>query len=277
MTERHSTVDSKYHAWLERQRRQHVSAFARRSLAVHARCLVPFLLQGMKVLDVGCGPGSITCDIAHSVKPGIVTGVDTNDEMVELSRQLATERNLDNVVFQIGDAHKLPFDDAEFDAILIHFLLQHVKDPGVVLSECRRVVKQGGVIVVADTDLSATIIHPDGPWLAAFHQYVVRLRELRETSPTVGRRLRSLLDRAGFESSLADVVPYFDGDTKSVNRWTDGMVQSLRAPEAIAYAGRHDLASASELEAMADAWEQWGRESGAIYLRLHFQAVGKPI
>ena len=72
----------------------------------------------MRLLDVGCGPGSITLGLAEAVAPGEVVGVDLQPAQVEQARALAAERGVANVRFEVASAYALPFPDAAFDAAL---------------------------------------------------------------------------------------------------------------------------------------------------------------
>src|SRR5690349_25086699 len=82
-----------------------------------AAYLLPHLQQGMSILDVGCGPGTITVDLAELVAPGRVVGIDSSPEVVEQARAHAAERGVTNVEFRVGDAYALEFADGEFDVV----------------------------------------------------------------------------------------------------------------------------------------------------------------
>ena len=95
-----------------------------------AAYLVPYLEAGGSVLDVGCGPGTITIDLARRVAPGQVVGIDAVIEPLEMARSDAVAAHVDNVTFQVADAYALPFDEASFDVVHAHQVLQHLTDPG---------------------------------------------------------------------------------------------------------------------------------------------------
>ena len=119
--------------------RSHESRTAQNSAAY----LLPFLEPGMALLDVGCGPGTITADLAELVRPGRVTAVDASGEILVQARRYAAERGLDTVDFRTGDVHALEFDDASFDVVHAHQVLQHLVDPVAALEEMRRVCRPG--------------------------------------------------------------------------------------------------------------------------------------
>src|SRR5215470_5228221 len=80
-----------------------------------AAYLLPLLEPGMALLDVGCGPGTITADLAELVRPGRVTALDASGDILEQARRYAAERGLSNVDFIAGDVHALEFEDASVD------------------------------------------------------------------------------------------------------------------------------------------------------------------
>jgi ubiquinone/menaquinone biosynthesis C-methylase UbiE len=91
-----------------------------RTAAQNADFFLPHLRPGMRLLDAGCGQGSITIGLADAVAPGEVVGLDRDPEQVERARALAAERGVTNVRFEVGDAYALPFPDASFDAVFAH-------------------------------------------------------------------------------------------------------------------------------------------------------------
>ena len=104
---------------------------------------MPHLRPGMRLLDCGCGPGSITVGLAEAVAPGEVIGLDLQPSQIERARLLAAERAISNVRFEVGDVSRLPFPDASFDAAFAHTLLLHLRDRVGALREIRRVLEAG--------------------------------------------------------------------------------------------------------------------------------------
>lgn len=125
------------------------AVFARRTGTV-AAFLVPHLRAGMRLLDCGCGPGTITADLAQVVAPGETIGIDLREEAVAQARALARERQIANLTFQTATIYQLPFPDGSFDAAFTCAVLQHLATPVVALEEIRRVLKPGGVLGIGD-------------------------------------------------------------------------------------------------------------------------------
>ena len=166
------------------RRQRHRPAHARRTARSVAAFFLPLLRPGDRVVDLGCGPGSVTAGFAEAVGPtGCAVGVDVDPG----PRAGAARR---------ADIHALPFPDRSVDAIFMCAVLQHVGDPVRPLLEARRVARPGAVIGVADADWGSAIVAPDDPWLDMGQHLLTALRA--GTSPYVGRDLRGLLHAAGF-------------------------------------------------------------------------------
>jgi len=122
-----------------------------RNVANSAAYLVPHLAPGQTLLDVGCGPGTLTADLARRVAPGTVVGLDRAESVLEEARASTEE----NVRFATGDVYDLPFANAAFDVVHAHQVLQHLTDPVAALREMNRVCRPDGVVAVRDADYHA--------------------------------------------------------------------------------------------------------------------------
>src|SRR3954447_11324732 len=125
--------------------------------------LLPHLSSGATVLDMGCGPGTITADLASIVTPARVTALELTDAALDLARDEVARRGLTNVDFAVGDVQALDFPDHTFDVVHAHQVLQHVADPVAALREMRRVARPGGLIAVRDSDYAAFTWFPQLP------------------------------------------------------------------------------------------------------------------
>src|ERR1700684_1821055 len=121
-------------------------AHRRRTAENSAGYLLPHVRPGISLLDVGCGPGTITADLAARVGPGQVTAVEMTDDALGLARAEAQARGQSNIVFAACDVHALDFPDDPFDVVHAHQVLQHVGDPVQALREMRRVCAPGGIV-----------------------------------------------------------------------------------------------------------------------------------
>lgn len=170
-----------------------------RSGPSHAAYLLPHLSPDDRVLDCGCGPGTITVDLAAAVAPGEVIGIDQQAEQLEHARALASERGLSNATFREADVYALPFADASFDAVFSNALLEHVADPLRALGQMHRVLRPGGVIGVSVPDWSGgTVLGPPGSGIEAA---VERYREVQRRNGggmDRGRVMSGMLREVGF-------------------------------------------------------------------------------
>src|ERR1700746_621859 len=105
-----------------------------RTAAKHAAFFTPFLRRGMRVLDCGCGPGTITIDLAKLVSPGHVLGIDFEPGQLRFAQHRARERQIE-ASFCAASAYALPFSDGYFDAVFAHALFEHLREPVRALRE----------------------------------------------------------------------------------------------------------------------------------------------
>lgn len=125
--------------------------------------LLDHLARGTSVLDVGCGPATITVGFARRVSPGRVVGIEPTDAGVEVAQRVLGTDAPDNVEFRRADVYALPFDDDSFDVVHAHQVLQHLADPVAALAEMRRVCRPDGVVAARDADYGAMHWFPQLP------------------------------------------------------------------------------------------------------------------
>lgn len=131
-----------------------------RTAANSAAYLLPHLAAGQRLLDLGCGPGTITVDLAARIDPGRVVALELTDAALDLARAEAARVGCTNIEFATGDAHRLPFADGSFDIVHAHQVLQHLQDPVQAIREMVRVCRPGGLVAVRDGDYGGFVWHP---------------------------------------------------------------------------------------------------------------------
>lgn len=176
-----------------------VAFVGRRTLESHGAFFLPYLGPGVRVLDCGCGPGSITLGIAARVGRAETIGVDMDPGQIATATKLAAERGIPNVSFRQASAYELPFPDASFDAVFSHALFEHLADPLQAARECLRVLKPGGAIGVATPDWGGFIVEPMTAELAAAIAAYEGHLAAHGGNARMGRRLAATLSAAGFE------------------------------------------------------------------------------
>ncbi|UFQ19186.1 MULTISPECIES: class I SAM-dependent methyltransferase [Streptomyces] len=240
-----------------------------RTAANSAAYLIGSLEPHMKVLDIGCGPGTITADLAELVPDGHVTGVDHAPGILGTARATAAERGLDNVEFAVADVHDLDFPDDTFCVVHAHQVLQHVGDPVRALREMRRVCRPGGLIAVRDADYSALTWYPNPPALDDWLDLYLRVARANGGEPDAGRRLKSWALKAGLTDVTASAGTWcYSSDEERAwwsELWADRTVASSYAERAVS--GGH--ADMRRLRDIAAAWRAWGGEQDGWFVVLH--------
>lgn len=240
-----------------------------RTAANSAAYLLGSLKPHMKILDVGCGPGTITADLAELVPDGHVTGLDRAPEILEQARAGAAGRGLTNVDFAVGDVHALDYPDDTFCVVHAHQVLQHVGDPVAALSEMRRVTKPGGYVAVRDADYAAMTWYPEVAGLDDWLDLYQRVARANGGEPDAGRRLRSWALRAGFTDVVAGSGTWTFAAPEErrwwSGLWADRTLASAYAERAVE--GGH--ATEEELRAVSGAWRQWGAREDGWFAVLH--------
>ncbi|MFC8195434.1 methyltransferase domain-containing protein [Streptomyces sp. NPDC057298] len=234
-----------------------------------AAYLLGSLKPHMRILDIGCGPGTITADLAELVPDGHVTGVDHAPGILDLARATAAERGLRNVEFAVADVHALDRPDDTFCVVHAHQVLQHVGDPVQALREMYRVTKPGGFVAVRDSDYAAMTWYPPSRGMDDWLDLYRRVARANGGEPDAGRRLKSWALEAGFEDVTASSSTwcYSTAEERAwwSGLWADRTVASAYADRATE--GGH--ATAEQLHAVADAWREWGRQEDAWFSVLH--------
>jgi SAM-dependent methyltransferase len=231
--------------------------------------LLPHLMSGQRLLDIGCGPGTITLDLARLVAPGQTIGLDREVAPLVSARAATVEQQVHNVGFTVGDVYQLDFPDDSFDVVHAHQVLQHLTDPLAALREMRRVCRAGGIVAARDADYAAMTWYPADPrldrWLALYHQVAMD----NGGEPDAGRRLLSWAHAAGFPevSASASAWCYSSGDDRTwwSGTWAERITESAFAHQAIA----GGFSDQEELAELAAAWRDWGAADDGWFAVLH--------
>lgn len=253
-----------------------VTAHAVRTAQDSAAYLLPHLRPGMDVLDVGCGPGSITVGLAAAVAPGRTVGIDASAEVLDTARETATAAGVP-VTFQVADVMALPFADGSFDVVHAHQVLQHLGDPVGALRELRRVARPGGLLAVRDVDYSAITWHPASEGMTRWRETYLTIARGGGGEPDAGRRLLEWVLAAGIPgediTAGAGVWSYTTPEQRRwlAEQWSQRVTASRFAERAVA-AG---LATPAELTQIAQAWLRWAEEPAGWFTMLHGQVLAR--
>ena len=232
-----------------------------------AAYLLPYLRSGMTLLDIGCGPGTITADLAERVAPGAVLGLDYSAEVVgEAARAAGGRANLE---FAVGDVYALTALDDSFDVVHAHQVLQHLSDPVAALTEMRRVARPGGVVAARDADYLAMAWFPRLPGLDDWMRLYQQVTRSNDAEPDGGRFLRHWAHQAGFTdvTSSASVWCY---STEAERTWWGGLwADRVVGSNFGRQARERGFASETDLAAIAATWHEWATHPDAWFAVLN--------
>jgi 2-polyprenyl-3-methyl-5-hydroxy-6-metoxy-1,4-benzoquinol methylase len=173
---------------------------------------------GARCLDVGCGGGDVTFELARLAGAGgRAVGSDIDETKLELARAEAAEQGIANIEFRLSNASE-EAGAAEFDVVYARFLLTHLADPAGALARMWQVLLPGGTLAVEDIDFTGSFCHPDNGAYRRYCELYTESVQRRGADPNIGPRLPLLLAEAGCESVGMNVVQpaAMEGDAKLV-------------------------------------------------------------
>jgi ubiquinone/menaquinone biosynthesis C-methylase UbiE len=154
------------------------------------------LRPGMRVLDIGCGPGDVSLVAARLVGPaGTVLGVDAASDVVEVARTRAAEQGLATVKFEQATIADIATE--EVDAVIGRLILMHLPDPVATLQQLVGLVRPGGLIAFCEFDVGAVRTIPDSPLAQLLVDAIARTFQGLGLDPAFGTTLHTLFVQAG--------------------------------------------------------------------------------
>jgi SAM-dependent methyltransferase len=234
-----------------------------------AAYLAPRMVSGAAVLDVGCGPGTITIDIARRVAPGRVLGIDASHDVISEAAAAATKSDVRNVEFAVGDVYALEHPDASFDVVHAHQVLQHLSDPVAALREMRRVCRPGGVVGARDSVYRSFTWYPRDARLDGWLDLYCAVAEANGGEPDAGSHLRAWAFAAGFDSVTASASAWCYSEPRERAWWGALWAERVSSTALAARAQELRLASADDLAALAEGWRAWAAAPNAWFAMLH--------
>jgi SAM-dependent methyltransferase len=236
-----------------------------------AAYLLPHLRPGMRLLDVGCGPGTLTVDLARHVAPGQVVGVDMATDVVEQAQAHARAVGAEaaNVSFVVGDFRDLPAARAGFDVVHAHQVLQHLRDPVGALAAMARLLRPGGTLAVRDWDCMATIWAPTSPGLDRWIEAYRAVTRRNGAEANAGRNLLGWSQAAGLGEATYSTSTWTWSTPEERAWWADVWAERTVASSFAEQAVRYGVASADELATIADAWRAWATAPDGVFVAVH--------
>ena len=236
----------------------------RERLRVLARVMRPTTLAlleragvsaGMRCLDVGCGGGDVSFDLASVVGiTGSVVGVDLDATKIDLARGDAEQAEVSNIEFRVADVTDGLGAD-EYDVVYARFVLTHLTDPEAGLATMLRALRPGGRLLVEDIDYDGAFSHPDSAASRRHHELYTQAALRNGGDPYIGRRLPGMLLEAGVQRVTASIAQPagIEGEVKLLPPLT---VENIKA-----MAVKHGVATEAEVDAVVDELYAIARDS----------------
>lgn len=235
----------------------------RRSAQSSAAHLLPHLAPGQRLLDFGCGPGTISVGLAEAVQPGVLHGLDMEASQIEIARAAALAGGHANMEMRTGDVTEMPFEDGFFDVAHCNAVLMHVPDTLATLAEVRRVLKPGGLLACRELIKSSCFFEPGVDGLNAGWDTFGDLLAANGGHPQMGRQLKRVFQEAGFADiqvgaefecfASAEDIAFF-------HRFTLGWFCSEETVEAAVHLG---VAERHQFDGYRRSLDRWKEEPGA--------------
>jgi ubiquinone/menaquinone biosynthesis C-methylase UbiE len=240
-----------------------------------AAYLLPHLTPGMKILDIGCGPGTITVDLASYVPQGHITGLERVGDVLTQARALANEKGVTNIHFVEGDANALDYPDGTFDVVVCHQVLQHVQDPVGMLKEMKRVAKVGGIVAARESDYGSFVWYPDVNGMEDWRSLYRKVAMANGGEPNAGRMVHAWARKAGFQvGDIKSSSSTWCYSTKEEISWWSGLWAERTVASSFAKTAIDGkLATNADLEKIADVWQMWGEQEDAWFSVLHGEVI----
>jgi ubiquinone/menaquinone biosynthesis C-methylase UbiE len=202
-------------------------------------------IAGQQVLEIGCGTGPVTRDLAVRVGPGgHVTGTDPTCVLIDVAERIRAEQGIENATFAVQDGRALPYPNAAFDLSVAVTVLCHLPERDTVLREMARVTRSGGTVLIVDGEYAANqVLHPD-PEVTA--RVIQGWRAGSIDDPYLMRRIASFVQAAGLEPGT--VNGYVHVETGRVDEATSFIWQWAQ------FAARTAVASRTISQSEAERW-----------------------
>ena len=231
------------------------------------------LEPGQRVVDVGCGPGTITAGLARIVAPGATLGVDRDAGVVAEAASAHSERQ--NLRFAVGDAYALPVDDGAADVVLFHQVLQHLADPVAALAEAGRALRPGGLVAARDADYGAFLWAPGDGRLDAWRDLYRAVARANGAQADAGRHLATWVAEAGFVDPRVTASTWTFATPEERAWWGGLWAERVTRSDLAARAIELGLASEADLESMAAAFTEWSSLPVGLFVVVHVEVVAR--
>lgn len=240
-----------------------------------AAFLLSHLHRGDELLDVGCGPGTISADLAKLVAPGHVRGIDISSDVIALASATYQDQGLDNLSFAVDDVYALSSPDMSLDVVFVHQVLQHLGDPVAALREMHRVLREDGLLALRDADFAAFAWSPTDErldrWMEIYHQ----VTRANGAEADAGRHLPQWVREAGFHSLEVSSSnwTYYSVEERRWwgGLWADRVLQSDFAKQSLEYG----FTTPDELGEISNAFRTWADDEDGVFIVVNGEVLAR--
>lgn len=225
--------------------------------------LLPHLRADQTLLDVGCGPGTITADLGTRVAE--VVGIDPSADVVAQAR-----RNHPGVAFEAGD---LFTSEGSWDVVHAHQVLQHLEDPVGALRAMAGLARE--LVAVRDSDYPAFVWTPDSAGLDRWREVYLAVTRRNGANADAGRRLLGWARSAGLADATYTTSTWTYATPGERAWWSDLWAERCTASAFAEQAVAYGIATPAELGDLADAWRAWGAQEDAVFVVLHGELLAR--
>jgi SAM-dependent methyltransferase len=224
--------------------------------------LLPHLLPDMTLLDVGCGPGTITADLAGRVAS--VTGLDPSESVIA-----EAQASFPGITFEVGDLFEV---GGHYDVVHAHQVLQHLADP---VGALRKMGELGDLVAARDSDYTWFQWHPEAASLQRWREVYLAVTRHNGAEARAGRFLLEWAHAAGFTdvTYTCSVWTFATPEDRAwwCGLWADRCVDSSFAKQAVDYG----VSTTSELATLAAGWRGWSEDDDAVFVVPHGEILAR--
>ncbi len=216
---------------------------------------------GDRVVELGCGPGFLTLDLALLVGPdGLALGLDGSDAFIDHLERRAEEAGLESATGQVAELASYRFEPESFDAAVCRWVLTVQSQPETLVARLARALKPGGVfLAVEHGDFGATALHPDGRAFRRLCDAADAAIRAAGGDPDVGAHVPDMATRHGLE--VVDIVPIIRTGRPGTPLWDWLAGVSTGHLELVA----GDRLSGDDVDAYRDEWTAHAADPGAFF------------
>ena len=240
-----------------------------------AAFLLPDLRPGLRLLDFGCGPGTISVGLAKAVAPGEMHGVDMDEAQIAMARSITASQGQNNAIFHVGDITDLEFEDNFFDVAHCRSVLMHVPDTAAVLSEVKRVLKPGGIIACREMICESAFTYPEFGIMRRSWDMFEDLVVADDGHPQMGKELKGRIFEAGFADIRMSASYSLYSSPEAIASIYRLISQWLLSPEIAEAAIKYGAASKSLVNDLQAAYDRWKDHPGALFAFAYGEAIAR--